>query len=345
MRSRWWTLPLALALAVSPLGADEAEAPQTSAWSVYVNGLQNGVNAIHYKGMDWFDAQQLAAALGCQLRVGEQGFYINGQPMQPPVVLIGNVPFTTAEAMAKTVSATLDRDPVRHTASFQLAKHNDGGIPYYSADYVTPEEEYKRQRAQDMSLSAGDLMLEEWDKQMAEEWHKRHPWMPYVPRAADFRQLPFDSKEMRGPLTDEEIADTSNMYRSSTKPQAAANGYLSRTANNGVFSMTVQDVKLAEALKGMKPPLMPQPGNKFLVVRLRLENVSKQAQRPGWFAMRDQNGTPFPANSLYSQFSQSVIGSKQGTSGYLIFEIPLSAQPVALELQVSPPLSLSLIYR
>lgn len=335
---------LAGILAATPLLADQPEPPQTAAYSVYVNGVQNGVNSLRHNGQDWFDAQQLAGALGVHLKVGDSGFYINGQPLQQPVILIGNLPFTTAEAMAKTISATLQRDPVRRTAYFQLSKNNPEAIPYYAADYVTPEEQNRRQRAQDLSLSPGDQMLEEWDEKMAAEWRAKHPFMPYVPRGADYTQIRFDSKEFKGPMTDEEMLNNTNTYRQA-RPEHRPTGYMSRSANNGVFSITLTDVKLAEALKGLKPPLMPQPGNKFLVVHLKLENVSKTTQRPGWFSMRDQNGTPFPANNLYSQFSQGELRSKQANSGYLIFEIPMSAQPTALEAQVSPPLNLSLIYR
>jgi hypothetical protein len=333
---------LAALLFAAPLLADEP--PESAAWSVYVNGVQNGVNTLRHNGHDWFDAQQLAAALGAQLNVGESGFYVNGQQLQQPVVLIGSLPFTTAEAMAKTLSATVQRDPVKRAAYFQLAKNNPEAIPYYSADYVTPAEQNRRQRAQDLSLSPGDQMLEEWDEHMAEEWRKKHPWMPYVPRGADYTQLRYDSKEFKGPVSDEEMLANTNTYRQ-PKAEHRPTGYLSRSANNGVFSVTLTDVKLAEALKGLKPPLMPEPGNKFLVVHLRLENVSKSTQRPGWFAMRDQNGTAFLANNLYSQFSQGELRSRQSTSGYLIFEIPMAAQPTSLEAQVTPALNLSLIYR
>ena len=341
MKKLLW-FAVGLLLTAAPLSADDEEA-KTKGWSVYVNGVRSGANSVNVSGQEWFDAQQLVSALGFKLQASQQGVFINGQQLTP-VIAVGSVVFTTPEAVAKTTGATVQRDPVRTSLFFQLSNNNPPGIPYYSADYVTAAEEYKRQRRADLSMSPGDVMLEDWDTKMEAEFKAKHPYYQYVPRSPDYKQLPFDSAhEMPRLMTQEEVEQGATLK--GQKPVAQPTGYLTRTANNGVFSVTLSDVKLAEALKGMKPPLLPQPGNKFLVVNLRLENVSKTKQRAGWFNVRDQNGTPYAANTIYSQFSQGEMQTRETTNGYLIFEIPMAAQPVALEALVTPALSLSLLYR
>jgi len=341
-------IPLVLGLSLMgafswPSLADEEPQIKTVGWSVYVNGVRSSANSLQYSGQDWFEVDQLVAALGMRLQTSQQGVFVNGQPIKP-VVSVGEVVYTTPDAVAQAIGATVQKDPVRTSLFFQLSNNNPAGIPYYSADYITPEEEYKRQRRADLAMAPGDAMLEEWDEKMAAEWKAKHPFTPYVPRAADYKELPYDStREMPRLMSKEELLKSPTFK--GEKPTAQPTGYLTRSADNGVFKVTISDVKMAEALKGLKPPLMPQPGYKFLVVNLRLENVSKNRQRAGWFNVRDQNGTPYAANSLYSQFSQGEMQTREITQGYLIFELPVSAQPVALEALVTPALSLSLIYR
>ena len=335
-------LGLAL-LAANPGAADDDENSATKGWSVYVNGVRSGANSVTVSGRDWFEADQLIAALGMKMQTSAQGVFINGQPLTP-VMAVGQIVFTTPEAVAKATGATVQKDPVRNSLFFQLSNNNPAGIPYYSADYITPAEEYKRKRRADLAMAPGDVMLEEWDEKMAAEWKAKHPFSTYVPRSPDYVEIPTDSsREMPRLMTQEELEK--GVTFKSEKAVAQPTGYLQRAADNGTFKVTIQDVKLAEALKGMKPPLMPQPGHKFLVVKLVLENVSKTKQRAGWFNVRDQNGTAYPANAYYSQFSQGEMQTRETTQGFLIFEIPMAAQPVALEALVSPALSLSLIYR
>jgi hypothetical protein len=339
---------MALGLALStllatPLLAEDDPAAITKGWSVFVNGVRSGANSVSVSGQEWFEADQLVSALGMKMQTSAQGVFINGQALQP-VISVGQVVFTTPEAVAKATGATVERDPVRTSLFFQLANNNPPGIPYYSADYITPAEEYKRQRRADLAMSPGDVMLEDWDEKMAAEWKLKHPHTPYVPRSPDYKEMHLDSSREMPRLMSQEELEKSVTFKGD-KPVAQPTGYLTRAADNGVFKVTIHDVKLAEALKGMKPPLLPQPGNKFLVVNLRLENVSKTRQRAGWFNVRDHNGAAYPANTFYSQFSQGDMQTRETTQGYLIFEIPMAAQPVALEALVTPALSLSLIYR
>lgn len=344
MKKLIW-MAVGLALAAAPLMADDDDenGPRTKGWSVYVNGVRSSANSVNVSGVEWFEAQMLVAALGMRMQTSQQGVFVNGQPLTP-VIAVGQTVFTTPEGLARATGATLQRDPVRTALFFQLAPPNTAGIPYYSADYITPAEEYKRQRRAELNMSPGDVMLEEWDEKMAAEWKAKHPFTPYVPRSPDYKELPFDSRrEMPRLMTQEELEGGATLK--GEKPTVAPSNYLQRSADNGVFKVTIKDVKMAEALKGMQPPLMPKPGNKFLVVNLLLENVSKSKQRAGWFNVRDANGTPYPANSIYSQFSQGEMQVRETTNGYLIFELPMAAQPVALEALVSPALSLSLIYR
>ncbi len=338
------TLVVALGLLLGSLWAEDPAPPQVASWSIYVNGVRNGANVVSSNGQDWFDAQQLVAALGYRLNVTPQGCFINGQPLSPQVTWVAGIPYTTAEAVARTVGARMSKDQVRTSVYYELSAQNPAGIPYYNSDYITADEEYKRNRRKELAMSPGEVMMEDHDAKMAEEWRKKHPFHTYVPRASDYVEMSMDHSEMPGIMSEEELLNQQTTYRNQKAPPAPS-GYLQRSANNGVFQVNISDVKLAEALKGMKPPLLPSAGNKFLVVHLSLENVSKSKQRPGWFNMRDQNGLAFPANSLYSQFSQGEMQVREVTKGYLIFEIPMSAQPVALEALVSPALSLSLIYK
>lgn len=334
-------LALALGLSLSPLAAEEEA--RTQAWSLYANGVRHGVNSTLVSGQLWFDAIQMAAALGVSLQGTPQGWFINGQPLPGPVVVFGGIPYSTPEVLARTVGASVQRDPVRSSLFFQVSNNNPAGIPYYSKDYIPPAEELRRKRQQDLSMAPGDVMLEEWDQKMAEEWNRKHPWRPYVPRAADYTQIQFDQSEMPRIMSEEELRGGVTYKAKEIEHRPSA--YMTRSANNGVFQLTLTDAKIAEALKGMKPPLLPQPGFKFVVLNVTLENVSKAQQVPGWYNVRDQNGNPFPANSLYSTLSQGSLRTRETVSGYLIFEIPVASQPIALEALVSPALSLSLIYR
>lgn len=344
-RNRKFLIGLALGLfLLAPPGIAEGDENQVeaSAWAVYVNGSRNTVNSLTANGQDWFDAQQLAAALGHRLQHQSGTLYVNGQLLQQPIVLLAGNPYTTAEAMARTLGATVQRDSARKIVYLNLAQDNNGGLPYYSADYITPEEQHKRQRATSLATSDGNRELEEFDERAAREWETRYKHIPYTPMASTLQTPMLDTKEAHHGGT---IEDWYNQMDQPGRPHAKPTNYVTRQADNGVFRMILTDAKVAEVLKGMQPPLYPQPGHKFVVLNLSLENVSKQEQRPGWFNVRDQNGTPYPANSLYSKLPQSVMRSREVSTGFLIFEIPMSAQPVALEATVTPALSLSLIYR
>ncbi len=339
-------LGLSLLSSASLVRADDDEEGKvkTLGWSVYVNGVKSAANSINVNGIDWFEAQQLVTAIGMSYQANGSGAFANGQPIVP-IIKANGVVFTTPEAVAKAAGAVVQKDPVRASIFYQMAASNPGGIPYYSADYVTPAEEYKRQRRADMSMSPGDVMLEDWDDKMARAWAEKHPNNNlYVPRSPDFVDGVADSsKNMPHLMTEEELLKGSS-YKGQ-KPTAQPNGYMTRSADNGTFRVTLNDVKLAEALKGMQPPLYPQAGNKFLVVKLSLQNVTKKRQRPGWFAVRGQDGVPYPANQYYSQFSQGEMAPNETNVGLLIFEIPMSVSPVGLDVLVSPALGLSLLYR
>ncbi|MBN9419133.1 hypothetical protein ABS71_09895 [bacterium SCN 62-11] len=338
-------LGLSLFSSASLVGADDDENKvKTLGWSVYVNGVKASANSVNVNGVDWFEAQQLVTAIGMSFQANETGAYANGQPIVP-IIRANGVVFTTPEAVGKAAGATVQKDPVRASIFYQTAASNPGQIPYYSADYVPPAEEYKRQRRADLGMSPGDVMLEDWDEKMGKAWAEKHPNNNlYVPRSPDFVEGTHDSsKNMPHLMTEEELlAGTS--YKGQ-KPTAQPTGYATRTADNGTFRVTLNDVKLAEALKGMQPPLFPQAGNKFLVVKLSLQNVTKKRQRPGWFAVRGQDGSPYPANQYYSQFSQGEMAPNETNVGFLIFEIPMSVSPVGLDVLVSPALGLSLLYR
>ncbi|MBX3167646.1 MAG: hypothetical protein KF760_09545 [Candidatus Eremiobacteraeota bacterium] len=323
---------------------DEEGKVKTLGWSVYVNGVKSAANSVNVNGMDWFEAQQLVTAIGMSFQSNESGAYANGQPIIP-IIRANGVVFTTPEAVAKAAGAVVQKDPVRASIFYQMAASNPGGIPYYSADYIPPAEEYKRQRRADLGMSPGDAMLEDWDEKMGKAWQEKHPNNNlYVPRSPDFvESLPDSSKEMPRLLSEEELLAGAS-YKGQ-KPTAQPSGYMTRSADNGTFRVTLNDVKLAEALKGMQPPLYPRAGNKFCVVKLSLQNVTKKRQRPGWFAVRGQDGSPYPANQYYSQFSQGEMAPNETNVGFLIFEIPMSVSPVGLDVLVSPALGLSLLYR
>jgi hypothetical protein len=341
-------LALGLCLLSAPLvkadDDDESHKVRTQGWSVYVNGVKTGANSIQVNGVDWFEAQQLVTAIGMSFQANETGAYANGQPIVP-IIRANGVVFTSAEAVAKAAGAVVQKDPVRSSLFYQMAAANPEGIPYYSKDYVPPAEEYKRQRRAELGMSPGQVMLEDWDDKMAKAWQEKHPNNNlYVPRSTDYIEGGTDStKEMPRLMSEEELLADST-YRGQ-KPSAQPSGYMTRTADNGTFRVTLNDVKLAEALKGMQPPLFPQAGNKFLVVKLSLQNVTKKRQRPGWFAVRGQDGIPYPANQYYSQFSQGEMAPNETNVGFLIFEIPMSVSPVGLDVLVSPALGLSLLYR
>jgi len=340
-------MALGLSLLSAPLvraDDDEENKVKTLGWSVYVNGVRSGANSVNVRGQDWFEAEQLVTALGLHFQSTDSGAFANGQPITP-IVRTNGVVFCSAEAVAKAANAVMQKDPVRASLFFQMTNNNPGGIPYYSADYVPPAEEYKRQRRAELGMSPGEVALEDWDEKMGKAWQEKHPNNNlYVPRSSDYIEQVTDStKNMPRLMTEEELLAKSS-YKGQ-KPTAQPDGYASRTADNGTFRVTLNDVKIAEALKGMQPPLYPQGGNKFVVVKLSLQNVSKKSQRPGWFAVRDQAGQPYQANQYYSQFSQGEMRTNETNNGFLIFEVPMSVSPVAVEVLVSPALSLSLLYR
>ena len=314
---------------------------------LFVNGVKVDIPHVASGPQTYYPLEELAKAMG--VLYSAEGFLLNGQPLRVSPLMLDGKPWTTAEAACKTVGAVIVRDPVRRMVSITCHISTPAGLAYYKEDYKTPEQIQREERRKmlENAGSPGDALTEEKWK----EWGKMYPTTNKAldrtvrpPVELNIPAHPSMSEEDNAIRVPDGSPDQpSNHHLANHNSQHDPGGFLAKIADNGIYRITVTNVRVAEALKGLGEGVRPQPGHKFVVVYLTEENISKQEQKTAWFALRDQAGNSYAANHGLSQFSQAPLRSREITTGYVIVEIPLGAQPSALELLCNPPLSVSLL--
>jgi len=325
---------LLLLLLLAPLAAKETE--------LFINGVKAEAVPVTDLGTTYYPVGPIATALGAKL--GFNGSYVslNGQQLNTPPLVIKGEPYLSLDVIATTLGASVERDPVRGIVHLRgAAMTNTPGIPTYTADYKTPEQEEREKRNQ-MYKNAGipgEIMIEEKEEELKKQF-------PKTVKALDRNKPDITPNWPSHPWIssggDDPVPDGSANAPAPTAPKYASAGFAHRTGDNGTYKLTVTDVKIAEALRGVNPPQMPKPGHRFIVVFVTQENLTKNRVAPVWFGVRDVAGNLYPAEEAISQFSLATLNTRETTSGYVVCQIPEQAVPVAVELICSPAVSVGL---
>lgn len=328
-------LLLFVLLLLAPLAAKETE--------LFINGVKADAVPVTDLGTVYYPVAPIATALGVKAAFNGSYVSFNGQQLNTPPLVIKGEPYLALDVIASTLGATVERDPVRGLVHLRgAALSNTPGIPTYTADYKTPEQEEREKRNQ-MYKNAGipgEIMLEEKEEELKKQF-------PKTVKALDRNKPDITPNWPSHPWIssggDDPVPDGSaNSPPENTGPKYASAGFAHRSGDNGTYKLTVTDVKIAEALRGMNPPQVPKPGYRFIVVFVTQENLTKARVSPVWFAVRDVAGNLYPAEEAISQFSMGTLNTRETTSGYVVAQIPQQAVPVAVELICSPAVSVGL---
>lgn len=339
-------LPFALSLLVSAtlLGAP-AQILADEPTVVFINGVELGAKPTEIGNQLYFPGDELAKAMGASLSpAGNGGYTLNGLALRTPPMVINGKPFLTLESAAKTLGGSVLRDPVRHMITVTCQAQSPNGIAYYDKNYKTPEQQATAERDQNLKDAGlgSDVYLASKRAELQAMYPKTVAVLDRVPEPTDF-------KMPAHPWVNPDGADPYTMPDGTPPKQAPAvasvqpNGYLSRMCENGTYKVSISDVKISEALKGISPDLVAPPGSKYVVVTLSEENQTRGQQPTAWFALRDANGTQYVGDYSLSQFSRGALRTRETSTGYIIFQVPSGAQPSALEVLCNPPLSVSLV--
>ena len=312
---------------------------------VFINGVQFGGSPALVGEQIYYPAEELARAMGASLQAGPNGYTLNGIPAKIPPLLIQGKPYMSVMSAAQTVGAAVVKDPVRKMISVTCNMQSvPGGIPYYAADYRTPQQQAQDEHEANLNAtnSPGDVWLGRKRAEMEKLYPKTIKVLDRVPEPIDFKlpEHPWSSANPLDPYTMPDGTPKPPPMSASVGPPAT---YNSRMCENGIYRVSVSDVKISEALKGISPDLVAPAGSKYVVIFLTEENQSKGHMPTAWFALRDANGNQFVGDYGLSQFSRADLRSRESSQGFVIFQIPVGSAPSALEVLCSPPLSLSLV--
>ena len=118
--------------------------------------------------------------------------------------------------------------------------------------------------------------------------------------------------------------------------------FVPRSGSNYLFRVSVSNV---EEVTSIKDYYKPRTGYKFVIVYLSQQNVSNEVQiYSGQFALVDQFNVSYEYLDTLSNFWLVVLNPGGLNFGYMVFEIPENAKPIALVLHGlnMPPLSVTL---
>lgn len=111
---------------------------------------------------------------------------------------------------------------------------------------------------------------------------------------------------------------------------------------NDVFKVAVTNLENTDKVKAQS---VSKPGNKFVVVHLSQQNVSNEVQiYTGKFALMDNTKRIYEYSEGLSNFWLVVLRPGGSNFGYIVFEVPQSAEPSKIILSTTsrPPLVLGL---
>ncbi len=331
-------LILLVLLLVGPALAKDKENTE-----LFINGVKAEAVPVTDLGTAYYPVGPVATALGAKMTFNGSFVSFNGQQLNTPPLVIQGEPYLALDVIASTLGASVERDPVRGIVHLRgAALTNTPGIPTYTADYKTPEQEEREKRAA-MYKNAGmpgETMLEEKEDEIKKQF-------PKTVKALDRNKPDITPKWPSHPWIssggDDPIPDGSaNAPPENTGARYASAGFAHRSGDNGSYKLTVTDVKIAEALRALNPPQTPKPGYRFIVVFVTQENLTKNRVAPVWFAVRDVSGNLYPAEEAISNFSMATLNSREITSGYVVCQIPQQAVPVSVELITVPSVSVGL---
>ncbi len=133
----------------------------------------------------------------------------------------------------------------------------------------------------------------------------------------------------------------------SKRVQPPAAGFINEpfipvVGENDVFKVAVTNLENTDKVKAQS---VSKPGNKFVVVHLSQQNVSNEVQiYTGKFALMDNTKRIYEYSEGLSNFWLVVLRPGGSNFGYIVFEVPQSAEPSKIILSTTsrPPLVLGL---
>lgn len=333
MRKTIMSFSLAACLALA-VWADEP--------TVFVNGVQLTVPTTVFAEQTYYPAEELAKSLGASFVLNGSSYTLNSTPLVAPPLVLGGKSYITLDSAVKTLGGQLTRDPVRGRIDVVCQTGTAaGGIPYYSKDYKTPEQRKEEALQREEHLGTADIQT--WSRHNKDKLQAMYPTQnPVLNRVPE---LPSDFHMPAHPnlvAEDENTTPDGRPLAHNPDPRDQVAPFLARACENGQYRILVSDAKLSEALRGISPDLVAPAGTKYLVVQVTEENISKAALPTAWFGVRDTQGAQYVADFTLSQFNRSPLRPGEITRGYLIFELPVSSQPVSLEVLCTPILSVNL---
>jgi hypothetical protein len=123
---------------------------------------------------------------------------------------------------------------------------------------------------------------------------------------------------------------------------ALGSPYIPKTTQNGVFQVTCTNL---EHVKTIKDYYRPRQGYQYIIVYLSQQNISDEMQiYTGRFSLVDDQERSYDYLESLSNFFLVILRPYGINFGYLVFEIPIDAQPAQLTLHTVnlPPLVLNL---
>ena len=325
--------------------------------TVFVNGVKYPDIPMQVAAQTVYPLDTLSKALGVSFSMTANGALLNGLPLKSPPLLVGGRAYTTLDVATRTVGGTMVTDPVRAVVQITCNAKPGGGFAYYDANYKTPAQQ-ELDEADRKAAAEGHPMKASSDKTYAKAMKENEDKMPSSLKTnlpdIDLPETPLPSMSPTSnslELPKAPSTDPNSYMLKETKPNLAVNGvsapiqlnyYQIRTSENGTFKLTVRDVKIAEVLKGLDPPAEPSPGNKFIIIYITEENLTKGYQSPAWFAIHDATGASYDPDRNLSEFSLASMRGHESTVGFLVCQMPVAALPSSIEVLCNPSISLSL---
>lgn len=140
---------------------------------------------------------------------------------------------------------------------------------------------------------------------------------------------------------------SSSGYKSSASGSSKVSSFIDEPfipvmGENDIFKVAVTNIKDTSEVKGQS---VSNPDNKFVIVHLSQQNVSNEVQiYTGKFALMDKSSRIYEYSEGLSNFWLIVLRPGGSNFGYIVFEIPKTAEPSKLILSTTsrPPLALNL---
>ncbi|MFH0801016.1 MAG: stalk domain-containing protein [bacterium] len=270
----------------------------------------------------------MVMALRGSLSVTAQGeftrVYVNGVIVDVFPVVREGIVYLPPYVMAKSLGAS-----IRYDYNLKILAINDIIIPFY-----TPPDGRTLVPVEELCQAIGCTV--EWDGRTRAIRISTFP--PEVKPSPKPTENPYDKQSVPLPTS------TPSFFPSETPMPTPFNPgsdiFMPVTVSNGIFSVTVSDMKTVNAIKDY---YKPKTGYKFVTVYLSQQNVSNEVQiYSGRFSMIDKKNATYDYAEQLSNFWLIILRPGGINFGYLVFEVPQDARPVRLLLQAKAPLNINL---